>query len=73
MKINSIIPVTASSPLGYKMCVFNSFIKRAHIVCSDKFLENELNHIIKIGINHGYNRHMVCSCRIHIFFSWNYH
>lgn len=40
VKTDNVIPITASILWGYKMSVFKSFIRRAHIVYSHKFLED---------------------------------
>lgn len=53
IKIDCIISFADPTSWIYKMYAFNSFIKRAHIVCSEEFSKDELDHLI--DIDHGCN------------------
>lgn len=53
MKLGSAIPITAAAPWNYKIAVFRSFIRRAVLVCSEDFLDSELNYIVNIDLRHG--------------------
>lgn len=56
MKIDSITPVSVLTSWGYKI---KYFIRRTHIACTVKLLEDELNNVVKVGINHGYNPQII--------------
>lgn len=57
VKIDNVIHFNATASPNYKMAAINSFVKRKYLICSEEYIQEELNnalHYICIAKDHGF-------------------
>lgn len=54
VKLNTVIPFNISVSFCYRIAMFNLFVKRAFLICSDIHFTKELNLIRNIATDNGF-------------------